>query len=112
MAYDQVLAERIRAALAGRDNVTEQKMFGGIAFMVNGRMAVGVTGDKLMVRVGAEAHEAAVARPHARPMDFTGRPMRGFVSIDPAGVAADADLARWVEEGAAFAAAQPPKTRR
>jgi TfoX/Sxy family transcriptional regulator of competence genes len=112
MAYDELLAERIRAALAGRDNVTEQKMFGGIAFMVNGRMAVGVTGDELMVRVGAEAHDAAVARPYTRPMDFTGRPMRGFVSIDPAGVVDDADLARWVEEGAAFAAAQPPKPPR
>ncbi|MGH2382716.1 MAG: TfoX/Sxy family protein [Candidatus Limnocylindria bacterium] len=112
MAYDEALAERIRAVLADRDNVTEQKMFGGIAFMISDRMAVGVVHDDLMVRVGPDAHDDAVARPHARPMDFTGRPMRGFVYVAPAGAADDRDLAQWVEAGAAFAASQPPKRRR
>jgi TfoX/Sxy family transcriptional regulator of competence genes len=112
MAYDEALAERIRAVLADRDNVTEQKMFGGIAFMISDRMAVGVIHDDLMVRVGPDAHDDAVARPHVRPMDFTRRPMRGFVYVAPAGVADDGDLAQWVEAGAAFAASQPPKKRR
>ncbi len=112
MAYDERLAERIRSVLAASDNVTERKMFGGIAFMIGDRMAVGVIQDDLMVRVGPDAHGDALARPHVRPMDFTGRPMRGFVYVAPAGVVSDRDLVRWVEAGAAFAAAQPPKRRR
>ena len=112
MAYDEALAERIRSVLADRDDVTEQKMFGGIAFMIGGRMAVGVVHDDLMVRVGPDAHDAAIARPHVRPMDFTGRPMRGFVYVAPAGVADDRRLTQWVEVGAAFAASQPPSKRR
>lgn len=112
MAYDELLAERIRNALAARHDVTEQKMFGGIAFMIGGRMAVGVVRDDLMVRVGPDAHDEAVARPQVRPMDLTGRPMRGFVYVAPAGVVDDGDLARWVEAGAAFAASQPPRKRR
>lgn len=108
MAYDEALAERIRSVLADRVDVTEQKMFGGIAFMIGGRMAVGVINDDLMVRVGPDAHDDAVARPHARPMDFTGRPMRGFVYISPAGVADDPELQGWNEAGASFAASQPP----
>ncbi len=111
MAYDEALAERLRSALAARGDLTEQKMFGGIAFMVGGRMAVGVVGDDLIVRVGPDGHDDAVARPHARPMDFTGRPMRGFVYVAPAGVADDRDLARWVAAGAAFAASRPPTKR-
>lgn len=111
MAYDEELAERIRGLLAGRDDVTERKMFGGIAFMVRDRMAVGVVRHDLMVRVGPGAHDEAVARPHTRPMDFTGRPMRGMVYVAPAGVADDAELARWVETGAPYAASQPPKRR-
>lgn len=112
MAYDEALAERIRGELAQRDDVSEQKMFGGIAFMIGDRMAVGVVHDDLMVRVGPDAHDDAVARAHVRPMDFTGRPMRGMVYVAPAGVVEDAHLAQWVEAGAAFAASQPPKQRR
>ena len=111
VAYDEALADRIRSVLAGRGDVTERKMFGGIAFMVGDRMAVGVVHDDLMVRVGPDAHDDAMARPHARPMDFGGRPVRGFVYVAPAGIAADADLARWVEAGAAYAQSQPPKRR-
>lgn len=110
MAYDEALAERIRTVLADRDDVREQKMFGGIAFMVGERMAVGVIREDLMVRVGPEAHDEALERPHTRPMDFSGRPMRGMVYVAPAGVARDEDLARWVRDAAAHAAAQPPKT--
>ena len=112
MAYDESLAERIRSVLGDRQHVSEQKMFGGIAFMVGGRMAVGVTGNDLMVRVGPDAHDRALASPHVRPMDFTGRPMRGFVYVAPVGVVDDPELQRWVEFGANFAATQPPPRRR
>jgi TfoX/Sxy family transcriptional regulator of competence genes len=112
MAYDEVLADRIRSVMAERDDVTEQKMFGGIAFLIGGRMAVGVIKQDLMVRVGPDAHADAVGMPHVRPMDFTGRPMRGFVYVAPAGVAGDPELRRWAGAGAAFAASQPPRNRR
>jgi TfoX/Sxy family transcriptional regulator of competence genes len=109
MAYDELLAERIRGALAGRDGVTERKMFGGIAFMVGGNMAVGVIRDDLMVRIGVDAHDAALAQPHVRVMDFGHRPMKGMIYVGPEGVATDPDLARWVDAGADFAASLPPK---
>jgi hypothetical protein len=109
VAYDLALAERVRSALASRADVVEMKMFGGIAFMVGGHMACGIVGEDLMVRVGPEAHAAALAQPHVRPMDFSGRPMRGYVYIDPDGLAADVDLVRWVERGASFARTLPPK---
>jgi TfoX/Sxy family transcriptional regulator of competence genes len=105
MAYDEQLAERIRTALRGRDDVEERKMFGGIAFMVAGRMACGVIHDDLMVKVGADGHDEALAEPHTRPMDFTGRPMRGMVYVDPAGTADDTDLARWVDRAVSVATA-------
>jgi len=111
MAFDEGLAERIRALLADLGEVSERKMFGGIAFMLGDRMAVGIVGDQLMVRVGPEGYEAALAEPHTRPMDFTARPSRGMVYVAPAGVATEVDLARWVEAGAAYATAQPPKKR-
>jgi TfoX/Sxy family transcriptional regulator of competence genes len=97
MAYDETLADRIRTALHGRDDVDERKMFGGITFMVGGRMACGVIHDDLVVKVGAEGHDDALAEPHTRPMDFTGRPMRGLVYVDRAGTASVPDLERWVE---------------
>jgi TfoX/Sxy family transcriptional regulator of competence genes len=103
MAYDAVLAERIRTALRGRDDVVEKKMFGGLTFMVAGRMACGVVHDDLMVRVGSEGHEESIAQPHARPMDFTGKPMQGMVYVAPAGVATDDDLRRWVDRGVSAA---------
>ncbi len=109
MAYDETLADRIRHVLAGRDAVTERKMFGGIAFMVGGNMACGVIRDDLMVRVGPDAHDAAVAQPHARPMDFGHRPMRGMIYVDPDGTRSDADLGRWVNEGATLAGSLPAK---
>ena len=109
MAYDENLADRIRAALGDRDAVHEQKMFGGIAFMLAGNMACGVIEDALLVRVGREASESALDEPHTRVMAFTGRPMRGFVLVDPAGTAAERDLDAWVARGADYAAALPPK---
>ena len=109
MAYDEGLAERIRGLLEERDGVAEKRMFGGLAFLVGGNMAVGIVKEELMVRVGPEAHAAALAEPHARPMDFTKRPMRGFVFVAPAGFEEDADLARWVGRGVRFAASLPRK---
>lgn len=109
MAYDEALADRVRDALAPRADVTERKMFGGIAFMLGGNMAVGVIGDDLMVRLEPSDADKALAEPHARPMDFTGRPMKGMVFVDPGGTEADVDLAAWIEAGADFAASLPPK---
>ena len=110
MAYDERLAERTRSHLVGRDDVREQKMFGGLAFMVSGRMAAGVIGDDLMVRVGRDDYDEAVRRPNARPMDFTGRPSKGMVYVSPEGTASDADLARWVGVGTGSALALTKRT--
>ena len=109
MAYDEALAARIRTAFEGQPGVAEKKMFGGVAFMVDGNMACGVTSDELMVRVGPDNYEDALSRPHARPMDFTGRPMRGMVYVSRPGFQPDQDLAAWVESGASFARSLPPK---
>lgn len=109
MAYDETLADRIRAILGSRPDVTERKMFGGIAFMVRGNMACGVIKDDLMIRVGADAHDAAIAEPHVRIMDFTHKPTRGFLYVNADGVATDAGLARWVNQSAAYAESLPPK---
>ncbi|CCK28692.1 hypothetical protein BN159_4313 [Streptomyces davaonensis JCM 4913] len=109
MAYDEGLAERIRERLGADPAVTEKRMFGGVAFLYEGNMAVGVTGDDLMVRVGPDASDAALARPGARVFDMTGRPMRGWVVVDGAAVAEDGTLGAWLDEGRAFAASLPPK---
>jgi hypothetical protein len=109
MAYDENLADRVRTQLAGVDGVVEKAMFGGLAFLVAGNMAVGVAGDDLMVRVGPAAGDDALARPHTRVFDMTGRPMRGWILVAPEGVAGDRELAGWVERGVAFARSLPPK---
>lgn len=109
MAYDEGLAERIRDQLGADPEISERRMFGGLAFLCRGNMAVGVTGDDLMVRVGPDATDAALARPGARIFDMTGRPMRGWVVVDGTAVAEDESLAAWVDEGRAFAAGLPPK---
>jgi hypothetical protein len=109
MAYDEALAERIRDVISLRESVSEKKMFGGVAWMVGGNMACGVIGDELMVRLGPEEAEKALAEQHTRVMDFTGRPMRGFVIVEVEGIAADEDLAGWVDAGAGFAASLPAK---
>jgi TfoX/Sxy family transcriptional regulator of competence genes len=109
MAYDEVLADRVRAALALRAGLTERKMFGGLAFMVGGNMACGVIGDELMVRLDYEDADRALAEPHVRPMDFTGKPLRGMVYVGPEAIRSDDELASWVEMGADRAASLPPK---
>jgi TfoX/Sxy family transcriptional regulator of competence genes len=102
MSYDEKLAARIRAVLAPRGDVVEKKMFGGLCFMVNGAMCCGLTKSDFMVRVGPEGYEDALAQPHARPMDFTGRPLKGMVYVAPEGLRSSAMLARWVGRGLAF----------
>lgn len=109
MAYSEGLADRIRDAIDGRPGVSERKMFGGIAWMVNGNMACGIIGEDLMVRLERDDADAAQTEEHVGPMDFTGRPMRGFIMVDAAGIEDDAGLGRWVDAGADFAESLPPK---
>jgi TfoX/Sxy family transcriptional regulator of competence genes len=109
MAYSEELADRIRPLLADRGDMTERKMFGGLCFMLNGNMTCGVTGDDLMARVGADHTEAALAEPHTRPMDFTGRPMKNMVFVEPAGIESDEQLAGWVDACAGYALSLPAK---
>ncbi|SEF10866.1 TfoX/Sxy family protein [Jiangella alba] len=110
MAYDEGLAARIRDIVAERLDVTEKRMFGGLAFLVNGNLACGVHHDDLMVRLPADEHEAALGEPGAKPFDFTGRPMKGWLVVDAAALAEDDDLNRWVGRGVALAGSLPPKS--
>ena len=112
MAIDEGLAERVREQLEGLQGLTERRMFGGLAYMLNGNMCVGLVRESLMVRIGPDDYAATVVLPHARPMDFTGKPLRGFVYVAPEGVAEDEDLAVWVERGVAFAGSLPPKEKK
>lgn len=105
MSYDEKAAERVRKALSGRRSVSEKKMFGGIAFMLNGAMCCGVLKDDLVVRVGAALGPKALAQPHARQFDFTGKPMTSIVYVAPAGYRSGAALGKWIRWGAAHAAA-------
>jgi TfoX/Sxy family transcriptional regulator of competence genes len=107
MAYDPKLAERIRSILSKRKDVVEKKMFGGIAFMVNGGMACGPHGQNLIVRIGALTAAEALRQPHVKPMNFTGKVMKNFVTIESAGIRSEAQLRYWVEMSAAHAASLP-----
>lgn len=109
MAYDEALAERVRELVSLRESTSERRMFGGIAFMLAGNMACGVLGEELIVRVGPDEYERALAEPHTREFDFTGRPSRGIVVVAPEAIADDEALAGWVDAGADFAASLPPK---
>jgi TfoX N-terminal domain len=113
MAYDQALAERTQAALmaAGRSEATEKKMFGGLAFLIEGNMCCGVRGEDLLVRVGPEAGPSALAEPAARPFEMGQRgPSAGFILVGPAGTATDDALATWVDRALAFVVTLPAKT--
>jgi TfoX/Sxy family transcriptional regulator of competence genes len=109
MAYDHALADRVRDRLAGETAIDERAMFGGLAFLFHGNMAVGISGDDLMVRVGPDASDAALARPHTRVFDMTGRPMKGWIIVEPAGFESDDELAEWVRQGVGFAGSLPAK---
>jgi len=103
VAFDERLAERVRGVLKGRGDVEEKKMFGGLCFMVAGKMCCGIAAGDLMFRVGPEQYEDALKRPGARPMDFTGRPLKGLVYVSPAALRTERALAAWVERSVCFA---------
>ena len=109
MSFDEGVAQRLREIFEGRDDIVEKRMFGGIAFMQQGNMCCGIVNDTLMARVGPDSYQSALARPHAREMDFTGKALKGFVYVDPAGFADDADLRRWVELCEKFTSSLPAK---
>jgi len=110
MAYDEALAARIRELLGEEDGITEQRMFGGLAFLAGGRMAVSVSGqDGLMARVDPAATEAMLAEPGARVFEMRGRPLDGWIRVEVDAVATDRDLRAWVDRGLAYARSLPPK---
>jgi TfoX/Sxy family transcriptional regulator of competence genes len=109
LAYNEELALRIRQSLGEQTGIVERKMFGGLCFMAHGNMLGGVMGDEIIVRVGAERYEDSLHLPHARPMDFTGRPMRGFVIVASEGIESEEGLDEWVARGVNFAISLPPK---
>lgn len=108
MAYDVNLADRVRALLEAEAGFSERKMFGGIAFMLDGHMCCGVVGSDLMLRLGPHGADTALEHRHVRPMDFTGRPMSSMVFVAPEGLQGFSLLA-WVEQAATFARSLPPK---
>lgn len=110
MAYDEDLANRIRELISAQAGVSERKMFGGLAFLVGGHMSVTASGrGGLMVRVDPGDSDALLAKPHAQPFEMRGRPLQGWVRIDPEGVRTRRQLERWVERGVAYARSLPPK---
>ena len=109
MAYDEQLADRVRSALGPRVRVDEIRMFGGLCFMVNGHMTVGIIGASLMVRIGAENYAKFISRRHAGPMTFTGKPMKGIILVDAAGCSTLRQVRAWVAAALAFTATLPPK---
>jgi TfoX/Sxy family transcriptional regulator of competence genes len=110
MAFDETLAQRVRALLEPRSDVDERRMFGGIGFLIAGNMCCGVHGDELIVRLEPdEAGRLVEAEPGARPFDMTGRPMRGWLFVSADATAEEGDLERWVRRAEAFAASLPPK---
>jgi hypothetical protein len=112
VAFDESLAERIRQVLADTPGVTEKRMFGGVAFMLRGHMFVGVTESTLMARVGPAEYENALSMRHARVMDFTGKPMRGYVFVDADGIRTARDLGAWTTKCLSFVSTLPRKAKR
>lgn len=109
MAYDETLAERVRQEVEGLPGISAKRMFGGIAFLHNGNMLVGVHGDDLIARVGPDAQDACLALPGARPFDITGKPMRGWLLVDGAVLDEDSGLADWIGRAREFVETLPPK---
>ena len=112
MAYNEKLAGRMREALSSHRNVEEKKMMGGLTFMVNDKMCVGILHDDIMARVDPEMHETALQKKGCREMDFTGKPMRGFVLVSPEGTSTRKDLEFWVELALAFNKKAKPSRKR
>lgn len=109
MTYDDGLAHRVRQALGPRHDLDEREMFGGLAFVLDGNMVCGVLDESLVARVGPEEYDDALSEPHARPFDFTGRAMRGWVYVDPPGLTSDEALEDWLDRSLGFVESLPPK---
>jgi len=109
MAYDEILAQRIRSGLAGEQGCTEKKMFGGIAFLLNGKMCCGVQDNRLVARVNPADYEQALKQSHVLPMDFTGRPMRGYVYVAPAALPTARSLQVWLDQYMTYVRTLPAK---
>lgn len=116
MAYDEGLAERIRdflrEDLSQFDYISEKKMFGGLAFMCRDYMFVGIIGENLMARVGAADYQNALSERNVRPMDFTGKPLNGYVYVEPLGFESDADLTAWLQRSFSFVQTLPEKKKK
>lgn len=109
MAYDEALADRVRDLLSMREGISERKMFGALCLMVNGNMAVGITDERVFIRLDPEDAEQALTETGISVVDFTGKPSRSMVYVNEPLLSDDAALAEWVEAGADFAASKPPK---
>jgi TfoX/Sxy family transcriptional regulator of competence genes len=109
MSYDEGLAERLYEVFEGRVGYSDKRMFGGLGFMVQGHMVVGIVKDELMVRVGKDGWAEALTLPGARPMDFTGRPMKTMVFVDQSALQSDEELEAWVQRALDFVLSLPPK---
>ncbi len=109
MPYNENLAQRVREIIKERPGLVEKTMFGGVGFMLHGNMACGVHKDSLIVRVGPDSYESAMAQPYTRPFDITGRPMTGWVMVASDGYQEETDLEKWVNKGVKFALTLPPK---
>ena len=109
MAFDENAAKRVREVLSKECTVSEKRMFGGLAFMAQGHMCCGIIGQDLVIRVGASQHEQALAEPHVRAMDFTGRSMKGFIYVSPLGYSSQANLRKWIKRGLRFVSSLPAK---
>lgn len=112
MPCDEQLVARVRAVLQRAGGVAERRMFGGVCFMLGGNMACGVVSTDLMVRVGADKYDDALKQPHVRKMDFTGRPMKGYVFVSAAGTKSDSSLRYWTQLGVAYVETLPTKPRK
>jgi hypothetical protein len=109
MAFDEALAARIRQRLARRKGIEEKKMFGGVGFLLNGNLLVGVWKESLIARLGPEEDEGALREPHVKEFDITGRAMKGWVLVGPEGVQDDERLTDWIERATRFVRALPAK---
>lgn len=109
MAYNAALAKRVRVVFKTRTDVVEKKMFGGLCYMVSGHMCCGIINDTLMARVGPAQYGNCLGLPHTREMDFTGKPMKGMVYVDPAGIGTEPDLVAWISRCLDFVESLPPK---
>jgi hypothetical protein len=109
MAYNEILAQRIKEQISHLPGFTEKKMFGGIGFMLHGNMACGVNGNELIVRLDPAQFEMAIRKNHVKIFDMTGKPMRGWVVVTPGGVESEQDLRQWIHWGVEFAQSLPPK---